>query len=139
MVHNKTTHNVKYYSLYASKQRTPSSHNICRSSIKGAKYVLISYPDCFGPDIIIVNIKYFLLIHSHGGRLYIVVITSQQLYVVDKSSNGLVPSVDKPKQKFIGSNPKVGKLWSINLHDGVLAGCLKIQSTFLSSHANASS
>lgn len=107
IVHSKTAHKVKDSSMYASKHSTPTSYKSFKSSINRARYIL-SYPSCFGPDININNIKNFLHIHNHGEKLYTVIMTSQQLYLVLRSSYGFTLLVDKPKRRCLGSEPKAG-------------------------------
>ena len=54
----------------------------------------------------------FCFIHNCGGRLY-----------VTRELCGFIPSADKARRRFLGSNAKVSHLLFTNFHDSESAGC----------------
>jgi hypothetical protein len=60
-------------------------------------------PACLGPDMRIVNRRYFRLWHSHAWRLYMHIITGQVLCGFLISLKGFIPSVLRPNLIFFGS------------------------------------
>ena len=74
----------------------------------------------------------FRFIHNHGGRLYITRIINHQLYVLLRELCGFIPSTAKVRQRFLGSNTKVGHLLSTNFQDDESAGCRSLPSFTLS-------
>jgi hypothetical protein len=60
---------LKCYLLYSSHIVTPYSQSFYMSSIIGSKKTSMSLPACLGPDMRVVNKRYFHMGHNHGGRL----------------------------------------------------------------------
>jgi predicted AlkP superfamily pyrophosphatase or phosphodiesterase len=90
--------------LYSSHTLTPCSQSFCMSSINGCKKTSMSMLACLGPDMRVINKRYFFLWHNHGERLYI--ITGQVLCVFLISLEGFIPSVLRPNLIFLGSLEK---------------------------------
>ena len=74
----------------------------------------------------------FRFIHNHEGRLYVIRIIGQQLYVLLRELCGFIPSAVNVIRRFLGSNAKVGHLLSTNFHDGESTGCQSLPSSTLS-------
>jgi hypothetical protein len=66
----------------------------------------MSLSACLGPDMGIVNKRYFRLWHNHGGRLNMHIITDYVLCGFHISLNGLIPSVLSSNLIFLGSLEK---------------------------------
>jgi hypothetical protein len=92
--------------LYSSDILTPCSQSFYMFSINGSKKPYMSMPACLGPDLRVVNRRYFRLWHNHGGRLYIHTITSQVLYEFLISPKGFIPFLLRPNLTFLGSLEK---------------------------------
>jgi hypothetical protein len=92
--------------LYSSHTLTPCSQSFCISSINGSKKTSISMSACLGPDMRVVNRRYFHLWHNHGGRLYMHIITGQVLFGFLIPPKGFIPSLLKPNLIFLGSLEK---------------------------------
>jgi hypothetical protein len=88
--------------LYSSHTLTPCFQSFCMSSINGSKKTSISTPVCLGPDMRVVNRRYFRLWHNHGGRLYMHIITGQVLCGFLISPKGFISSVLRPNLIFFG-------------------------------------
>jgi hypothetical protein len=58
-------------------------------------------PACLGPDMRVVNRRYFRLWHNHGGRLYMHIITGHILCGFLISLKGFIPSVLRPNLIFL--------------------------------------
>ncbi len=63
-------------------------------------------PACLGPDMRVVNRRYFHLWHNHEGRLYMHIITGQVLCGFIISPKVFIPSVLTPNLIFLGSLEK---------------------------------
>jgi hypothetical protein len=108
-----------------------SSQSFYMSSINCSKKKYMSTPACLGPDMSVVNRRYFRLWHNHGGRWYMHIITSQVLYGFLISQKGFIPAVLIPNLTFIGSLEKSSSwVWSKYFHGLPLAGCLIFPSLF---------
>jgi hypothetical protein len=70
------------------------------SSINGFRKTSISLPACLGPDMRVVNKRYFCLCHNHGGRLNMHIIIDHVRCGYLISPNGLIPSVLSPNLIF---------------------------------------
>jgi hypothetical protein len=92
--------------LYSSHTLTPCSQSFCMSSINGYKKTYISMPACLGPDMRVVNRRYFRLWHNRGGRLYMHIITGQVLCGFLISLKEFIPSVLTQNLIFLGSLEK---------------------------------
>jgi hypothetical protein len=88
--------------LYASHTLTPCSQSFCMSLINGSKKTSISTLASLGPDMRVINERYFRLWHNYGGRLYMHIITGQVLYGFLISLKGFIPSVLRPNLIFLG-------------------------------------
>jgi hypothetical protein len=94
------TFRLKCSFLYSSHTFTPGSQSSCMSSINGSKKTSISMPACLGPDMRVINRRYFRLWHNHGGRLYCMhIITGQVVCEFLISPKGFIPLV--PRQNLI--------------------------------------
>jgi hypothetical protein len=92
--------------LYSSHTLTPCSQSLCMSSINDSKKTFISLIACLGPNMRVVNERYFHLWHNHGGRLHMHIITRQVLCGFLISLKGFIPSVLRPNLIFLGSLEK---------------------------------
>jgi hypothetical protein len=88
--------------LYSSHTLTSCSQSFCMSFINGSKKISMSMPACLGPDMRVVNRRYFRLWHNHGGRLYMHIITGQVLCGFLISPKEFIPSVLRPNLIFLG-------------------------------------
>jgi hypothetical protein len=100
------TFRLKCSFLYSSHTLTPCLQIFCMYFINGSKKTSISTPACFGPDMRLVNRRYFHLWHNHGGRLYMHIITGQVLCGFLISLKGFIRSVLRPNLIFLGSLEK---------------------------------
>jgi hypothetical protein len=116
--------------LYSSHTLTPCSQSFRMSSINGSKKTSMSMPACLGPDMTVVNRRYFPLWHNHGGRLYMYIIAGQVLCGFLISLKGFIPSVLRPNLIFLGSFEKSSWLRSICFHCLPSAGCQIFPSLF---------
>jgi hypothetical protein len=117
--------------LYSSHTLILCSQSFYMSSINGSKKTSISMPACLGPDMRVVNRRYFRLWHNHGGRLYMHIITGQVLCGFLISLKGFVPSVLRPNLIFLGSLEKSSSwLRSKCFHCLLTAGCQIFPSLF---------
>jgi hypothetical protein len=89
--------------LYSSYILTPCSQSFCMSFINGSKKISISTLASLGPDMRVVNRRYFCLWHNHSVRLYMHIITGQVLCGFLISPKGFIPSVLRPNLIFLGS------------------------------------
>jgi hypothetical protein len=64
---------------------------------------------CFGPNMRVLNRRYFRLWHNLGGRLYMHIITGQVLCAFLISPKGFIPLVLRSNLIFLGS---LQKCWS---------------------------
>jgi hypothetical protein len=93
-------------------------------SINGSKNASISTPACLGPDMRVINRRYFCLWHNYGGRLYMHMIPGQVLCGFLISPKGFIPLVLRPNLIFIGSLEKSSsQLRSKCFHCLPSAGC----------------
>jgi hypothetical protein len=106
IVHKIMAFRLKCYLLYSSHTLTPCSQSFCMSSINGSKNISISTPACLGPDMRVVNRRYFRLWHNHGRRLYMHIITVHVLCGFLISLKGFIPMVLRPNLIFHGSLEK---------------------------------
>jgi hypothetical protein len=102
IVHKIMTFRLKYSFLYSSHTMTPCSQSFYMSAINGSKNTSIPTLACLGPDMRVVNRRYFHLWHNHGGRLYMHIITSQVLCGFLIFLKGFIPSVLRPNLIFLG-------------------------------------
>jgi hypothetical protein len=116
--------------LYSSHTLTPCSQSFYMSSINGSKKTSITMPASLGPDMRVVNRRYFRLWHNYGGRLYIHIITGQVLCGFLISPKGFIPSVLRPNLIFLGSLEKFSWLRSKCFHCLPSAGCRIFPSLF---------
>jgi hypothetical protein len=117
--------------LYSSHTLTPCSQSFYMSSINGSKKTSISMLACLGPDMRVINRRYFRLWHNHRGRLYMHIITSQVLCGFLISLKGFIPSVLIPNLIFLGSLEKSSSwLRSKCFHCLPSAGCQIFPSLF---------
>jgi hypothetical protein len=68
--------------------------------------IYMSLPAYLGPDMGVVNKRYFHLWHNHDARLDIHIITDDVLCRFLISLNGLIPFVLSPNLIFLGSLEK---------------------------------
>jgi hypothetical protein len=92
--------------LYSSHTLTPCSQSFCMSSINGFKKTSMSMSACLGPDMRVINRRYFCLWHNHRGRLYMHITTGQVLCGFIISPKEFIPSVLRPNLIFLGSLEK---------------------------------
>jgi len=59
---------IKVSKATTSNTSTSSTYINFKSSTSGLRYTFMSFPSCFGPDIIIDNIMYFLFMQSPGDK-----------------------------------------------------------------------
>jgi hypothetical protein len=104
--------------------------SFCMFSINGSKKTSISTATCLGPDIRVVNRRYFRLWHNHGGRLYMHIITGQVLCGFLIPPKGFVPSVLRPNLIFLESLEKSSWLRSKYFHCLPSVGCQIFPSLF---------
>jgi hypothetical protein len=116
--------------LYSSYTLTPCSQSFCMSWINGTKKTSISMPSCLGPDMRVINRRYFRLWHNHGGRLYMHIITGQVLCGFLFSPKGFIPSVLRPNLIFLESLEKSSWLRSKCFHYLPSVGCRIFPSLF---------
>jgi hypothetical protein len=117
--------------LYSSHTLTPCSQSFYMSSINGSKKTFISIPACLGPDMKVVNRRYFRLWHNHGGRLYMHIITGQVLCEFLIYPKGFIPLVLRPNLLFLGLLEKSSSwLRSKYFHCLSSAGCKIFPSLF---------
>jgi hypothetical protein len=116
--------------LYSTHKLTPCSQSFCLSSINGSKKASISMPACLGPDMRVVNRRYFRLWHNHGARLHMHIITGQVLCGFLISPKGFIPLVLRPNLIFLGLLEKSSWLRSKCFHCLPSAGCQIFPSLF---------
>ncbi|KAG8052891.1 hypothetical protein GUJ93_ZPchr0001g32040 [Zizania palustris] len=116
--------------LCSSHTQTPCSHRRFISSIKGSRKISMSLPGCFGPEIRVVSIRYFLLWHNHDGMLNKHRKTGHVLCGFLISPKGFIPSVLSPILIFLGSSEKSGWARSNDFHCLASAGCRSFPSFF---------
>jgi hypothetical protein len=117
--------------LYSSHTLTPCSQSFCMSSSNGSKKISMSMPAYLGPDMRVVNRRYFHLWHNHGGRLYMHIITGQVLCGFFISPKGFIPSVVRPNLIFLGSLEKSSSWLRLKcFHCLPSAGCRIFPSLF---------
>jgi hypothetical protein len=118
--------------LYSSHTLTPCSQSFHISSINGSKKTSMSISACLGPDMSVVNKRYFRLWHNQGGRLNMHIITGHVLCGFLISLKWFIPSVLRPNLIFLGSLEK-SSWWlrSKCLHCLPSAGCRIFQSAYL--------
>jgi hypothetical protein len=116
--------------LYSSHTLTPCSQSFCMSSINGSKKISISIPVCLGPNMRVVNRRYFHLWHNHEGRLYMHIIIGQVLCGFLISLNGIIPSMLRPNLIFLGSLEKSSWLRLKCFHCLSSVGCQIFPSLF---------
>jgi hypothetical protein len=121
---------LKFLFLYSSHILTPCSQSFYMSCINGSKKRSISMPASLGPDMRVVNRRYFCLWHNHGGRLYMHIITGQVLCGFLISPKGFIPSMLRPNLIFLESLEKSSWLRSKCLHFLPLARCWIFLSLF---------
>jgi hypothetical protein len=92
--------------LYSSHTLTPCFQSFCISSINGSKKTSISILACLGPDMSVVNKRYFHLWYNYGGRLNMHIITSNVLCGFLISPKRFIPAVLRPNLIFLGSLEK---------------------------------
>ena len=74
----------------------------------------------------------FRFIENHEGRLYVIRIIGQQLYVLLRELCGFIPPAANARQRFLRFKVNVGHWLCTNCHDGEYAGCRSLpSSTFL--------
>jgi hypothetical protein len=131
IVTNKMTLRPKYSCLCSSQTCTPLLyHSSFRSSTKGLKYVLMSFPGCCGPGISPDIIIYFCLLHNQGGRIKIVSTIGHVLCVL-LFMNGFMPSVLNAILIFLGSMVNSVFHESMFHYCVTSAGCLIILMSYL--------
>jgi len=134
MVTNNNARRLKFSCRYSSHIRTPSSRQSNdSSSTNGLRYTSISLPGCFGPEISTGIMMNFHFKQSHGGRLYIHIVTGQVLCLLLISPKGFMPSILKANLMFLASSAKSLQVLSIFLHWEPSGGCLNIVSCLRSS------
>jgi hypothetical protein len=106
IMHKIMTIRLKYCLLYSSHTLTSCSQSFCMSSIKSSTKTSMSMQACLGPNIRVVNRRYFHLWHNHGGRLYMHIITGQVLCVFFISLKRFIPLVLRSNLIFLGSLEK---------------------------------
>ena len=74
----------------------------------------------------------FRLIHNNGGKLYVIRIIGQQLYVLLRELCRFIPLAANIRHRFLGSKANVGHMLSTNFHYGESAGCQCLPSSTLS-------
>jgi hypothetical protein len=92
--------------LYSSHTLTPCSQSFYISFINGSNKTSMSIPACLGPDMSVVNKRYFRLWHNHGGRLNMHIITGHVLCGFLISPKGFISSRIRPNLIFLGSLQK---------------------------------
>jgi hypothetical protein len=125
------TFRLKCYLLYSSHIMTPYSQSFCMSSINGSKKTSMPLPASLGPNMRVVNKRYFHFWHNHRGRLNMDIITGHVPCEFLISLNGYIPFVLSPNLIFLGSLEK-SSWWAISkiFHCLPSTGCRNFLSIF---------